>query len=657
MTRTISAKVDRISLHHKIGTLLLSSLLVLICNCGDERFVTVGQAPTAFDDDACNADSDCKTESGEICVFGACAPIGNFACETTQAPLAHIDPIDVDFGEVVIGESAGQMVTIANAGECNLTIYGASLADTSTRGFDCSPCDLTHYPQVIAPNHSATIDVNYSPLAIGPAVGTLLVSTDDRTAGPNGIINVNLGAAYSGVPALVLDPTEINFGFVPYDGSSASSSRTETIRISNQGTGNAALVLQFIYVVPGGDFSIPDDFAAVVPEHPIILAPFDENNPDTWIDVPVTFKPTRFANQSTMFTVSARAGNTDEVVNVSARLSGSSLGPARISVNPSEVTFRADSGEPLSMGMSAFRQVVISNTGQSELTIDLAIDDTSQDFTISPSHLAPIPPGGNASVGVYYTPSASSDPGRPYEPRRSIDAYLRVISNDAEHVLTTVLLHGWAREGSLDDILRLEMTFDNSSSSWASNDYRDVDLELTSPLGFSCRKPMVQYAPGPNGTFIVASVQDFCANWTNSNLQGRAMWIPGGLFEEPERVTLFQLGNTTANNQEFTARVYYMQDCSNIPSGILADLLGIGTSAILGALGASVGVPLAVDPSAVRNLIANNCWEHSGTRATVHIFINNREVAAPQVSLSRKGDYRDVAQIRRLNGAFHLVEQ
>jgi hypothetical protein len=385
------------------------------------------------------------------------------------------------------------------------------------------------------------------------------------------------------------------------------------------------------------------------------LPPYNGQDASTWADVPITFAPTRYANHESKLTVRARAGQGTELVNVSARLSGSSLGPPTIVVTPTELEFKTDRGEPLQVGTLAFRQVTISNNGQSELTLNLGIDDTLGDYSLSPSYLAPIAPGGRAVLGVYYTPTGPSDLAHPAAPVRSADAYLRIGSNDTAHTLNTVTLKGWAKTGVSDDTLKVEMTFENSASSWSGNDFRDVDLELESPLGFACRKPYVQYAQQADGNFVAVSTRDFCGEWSGTNMEGRVSWIPGGQFEEPERVILFGLGPDLAEGGEFVARAHYKEDCANIPTGLLADILGIGTSALFGIIGIAAGVPVPIDPGQVSNLISENCWEKKSTTATVKVYVSNVEKAAAQVTLGRKGDFADVIKIRREQGEFKVL--
>jgi hypothetical protein len=112
------------------------------------------------------------------------------------------------------------------------------------------------------------------------------------------------------------------------------------------------------------------------------------------------------------------------------------------------------------------------------------------------------------------------------------------------------------------------------------------------------------------------------------------------------------MGPTGGNGEEFEIKVTYIEDCANIPSGLLADILGIGGSILLGALGGSIGVPIAVDPNTISNTIANNCFDHAGSTTTTRIALDGTVVASPSVRLNAKGDTRSVARLRRVNGAF-----
>lgn len=628
-----------------------ATLLMFVCGCQPDRVLRIGDPPL----DGCADDTDCA--AGEICIFDECTDITVFECREDTVPLVNITPLAVEFNNVVAGSSQEAMVRIENVGPCLLTVRGVGLADGASPGFSCAPCDFTSYPMRIAPERSLEIAARYAPLTPGEGLATLRVSTDDLTAGAQGLVEVDLHGSYNGTPVLALEPSELNFGYMAFSAGSSGQTRTETVRIKNLGTGNALLTVSFIFVNPPGTaFSIPPTLASVTPAAPRLLAPFDPNNPQTWIDVPVTFAPTSNAAHEARLTVAANSGTGSESVDVSVRLAGSSLGPPKIEVTPLSLDFRtAATNQPLNVGSIGFEQVSVSNSGQSELTVELGLDDTSGQFSFAPSHLAPLLPGGQAVVSVFYTPLGPSDLANPGAPLVATPGYLRLVSNDTTAVLTTVNLHGWAKQGLSDDFLRLEMTFDNDNTSWAGGDYRDVDLELLSPLGFSCKKAQNTYVSDGQGGYIVASTHDFCADWTATGLEGQARWVPGGVFEEPERVLLFGLGADLADGGLFEVRAHYVQDCQNIPSGLLADILGIGTSALLGILGGAIGIPIAIPPGDISDLISENCWSTASTLATVHVYINGAEVAAPQVRLAARGDSARLVSIQRRDGAFEVA--
>ena len=430
----------------------------------------------------------------------------------------------------------------------------------------------------------------------------------------------------------------------------------ETVRISNAGTGNATLTLHFIYLRPGTDFQIPDEFDDISPGTPLHLAPYDPDDPSPWIDIPVTYTPTSNSHQETSLVVQAAPLSEGEDAPVaSARLAASSLGPPSIIVSPTELHFRSPDGDPLALGRTAYQSVTVQNVGQSELTLDLGLDDPGGEFTFSPPFVAPLLPGSVVALNLLYTPSEASDLRNPADPQSSTDAFFRILSNDQLTPLTTVELHGWARTLEHDDVLRIEMTFENSDGSWSQNDFRDVDLELVSPLGYSCKKPVSEYRSDPDGTYRVSTTADFCGMWSDTGLEGTASWIPGGVFEEPERVLLYGLGPHLADRGQFMVNVHYIEDCANVPTGIVADLAGIGVSTLLAVLGGQVGVPIAVPPDQINGLVKNNCWSRKSSLVTVTAYINGHEVHSRQRRLHARGDAATAFKVRRANGSFTIV--
>ena len=613
---------------------------VVANDCADGRCVG-----GVCDDGSCDGDDDCL--SGEVCIFGACEDADQFACTAGQQPLISASPLEVEFGEVALGNTAEQTITVENLGDCILTIEGLGFAPNADPGFDCDVCDPAALPLRVPPQRELDITVSYSPPGPGEAFSTLIINSDDETAGEDGIVEVNVHATYSGVPVLVVDPLELSFGFV-----SSGQTRTETFTITNQGSGNAALTITDLFISPPDGFTIPPD-VAIDQINPVLLAPYNPNDPTTVLEIPVTFEPTgNPRNYEAQLKVRAHAGDPAGATIVGANLTGSSLGPPIMTVSPLELVFQESDGSGIAVGNVTFQQFTITNSGQSELTVDMSLFDPTGDFSLSPPFVPPVAPGGAVVVSVFYNPSAPSDPVNPHDPQTFIDGAVNITSNDTENALSQVTLQGLARGGVFDDVLKLEMTFQNADNGWAGNDFRDVDLELISPTGFSCTKPVNQYASDGNGGFVVTSSEDLCDDWNSFQNEGVVNWIALGQYEEPERILLHSLGQDLAEGGQFIARAHFIEDCANIPTGILGDLLGIGASVLLGALGGAIGVPIAVPPDQISDMVTENCWDRDSSLVTLHVFLNGEEVASPQYRLRDKGDCADMIKLRRVNGQF-----
>jgi hypothetical protein len=652
----------------------LSFAVLGLAGCPDKEFVSIKeQTPKRPIGDACVVDDDCETQrcvagacsdstcdndddclADEICVLGGCEPADGFACEPDEAPLLNISAGNIEFDQVALGNTETQTLTISNLGDCILTLSSAGLASDGSLGFACEPCDPSNYPQRIPPQRTLDILVSYTPPGPGEASSTLYIDSDDATAGDDGEIAINLHASYDGIPSLVITPPELNFGFVEFVAGGAQGVRTESVEITNRGTGNAALIIERLYMDEGLVFTIPDELEGYNPDSPLVVPPYDPNDPATTITVPITFRPDDNREYDDRLVVRTLDGD-----NVPVNIRGNSLGPPVLSVSTNALEFRClgmpndacPVGEAYPLGIVAFRQVTLQNLGASEMPIDLTVSqDPPGDFTVSPSFIPPIQPGASIPLTVIYNPSVPSDPGNPLSPQQAISGFLNILS-PTDGDLEIVSLAGYSKRAQGDAVLSLEMQFENADNSWAGNDFRDVDLFLEHSA-FVCTKPIRELGQDAQGNLIVISEEDLCDEWNSYGLAGTVNWVGLGPYQEPERVTLWGLGPTGAEGEEFTVAVQYIENCANIPTGLLADLLGIGGSILLGILGGAVGVPISVPPDQISDFVRENCFDHDGSTTTVHISIDGEVVASPQVRLNEIGDRAELAHLVRDQGTF-----
>lgn len=665
----------------RAATVFAGLVAIWGAGCGDTEFISVEKDPPplrpvgdsctvdaecntgrcvggACSDDGCSNDDDCR--SNEICIsfggIGNCEPADDFACQTDQRPILSISQTSITFDQVALGTSASQVVTISNEGDCLLTLQVISFSENTSLDFACTPCSAEFFPQRIPPRRSLDVTVTYQPTRPGEANGGLLVRSDDVTAGAAGLVTVDLFARYDGVPALVVEPLSLSFGFVPFTAGGGGASSTETITITNRGTGAAALEIERLFMdrddvfhisaVRQGDTILTLD--AIDPETPVLIPPFNIDNPLSTVEVDVTFTPD--ANRDFSDAVVVRPGGLSDTQRVTVDLTGSALGPPQIEVTVVEMVFGGPAQEAMAVGAVDFKQVTIRNNGQSELIINPAIGggNAANDFSVMPVFLPPIAAGGAIILSVFYNPSEPSDPANTFAPTRSVEAALNITSNDTDpgtDVLKTVALRGFARSGVQDQVLKIEMEFENADNSWAGSDFRNVDVVLSSVDGaVTCTKPQITDTAG-NGF-------DFCADWSAAGSYGQASWLSLGAFEEPERVVLRGLGPTGGNGEEFEVEVVYIEDCANIPSGLLSSILGIAGSVLFGALGGVIGVPIAVPPADIATTIANNCFDHASSQVTTRISLDGAVIASPGIRLNDKGDRALTARLRRINGAY-----
>ena len=567
-----------------------------------------------------------------------------------------VDNTAITFQRVAGGQTQAQVVTIGNAGDCLLTLQAISVSEATSPDFSCNPCTAEDFPLRVLPGRALEVTVSYSPTRLGEAIGALLIRGDDANAGDFGLVGVSLLAENDGIPSIVVSPVEVSFGFVP----SGGSARTETITITNQGTGAANLELERLFLDRETVFSItamrqgdaPISVATINPANPLLIPPFSAANPLSIVELDVTFTPNRNADFQDALVLRPVGLAPEQRVTVA--LAGSSLGPPQIEVTTQQLTYGDVGTAALLVGSVDFQQVTVRNNGQSALTINPAIGGgaAAGEFTVMPAFVPPVAAGGAIILSVFFNPSEASDPANTFTPARPFEAFLNITSNDTDpagDVLKTVALVGWARSGVQDQTLKVEMEFTNADNSWAGSDFRNVDLNIENVQnGLTCTKPQF-LSIGPSGTGVFA---DSCAEWNSFGQLGQTSWIGLGAFEEPERVVVRGLGPTGGQGQRFNVGVTYIEDCANLPLGLLSEILGITGSVLLGSLGGAVGVPIAVDPSSISDTIAINCFDHASTTVTTRISLDGVVVASPQTRLGAKGDFATVATMKRVDGAF-----
>jgi hypothetical protein len=148
-----------------------------------------------------------------------------------DAPDIEVDPLEIDFGDVLAYETGGdappdselQVVTVRNVGLNDLHISSIEVGDESDATFEVSAISSS----LIPPEGSAEFTVSYSPFTAEENSGIIYVNSDDPDEATVEILLNGKGIA----PIIELDPTEYDFGTL-WIGCDAE----QTFTISNVGT-------------------------------------------------------------------------------------------------------------------------------------------------------------------------------------------------------------------------------------------------------------------------------------------------------------------------------------------------------------------------------------------------------------------------------------
>lgn len=181
-----------------------------------------------------------RTASGDV----APAPIGEFTADCTQVagqdnilqnfevvnndpvpdPKIEVTPDNLEFGNVQLGLSAEQSVTVANTGGAILGINAITIDGSAASAYmqtnDCT---------TVAPGESCTVDVTYFPSGEGEQLAELSIQSDDPD---NGLVAVPMSgtSVLQPEPEISVDPQSVDFGKIQV-GTSASTD----ITVSNVG--------------------------------------------------------------------------------------------------------------------------------------------------------------------------------------------------------------------------------------------------------------------------------------------------------------------------------------------------------------------------------------------------------------------------------------
>ncbi len=277
-------------------------------------------------------------------------------------------PASVSFGNVSVGNSATQQITMTNTGSASVQI-----SSIAVNGTEFSVTGVTT-PATLAASQKLLFTVGFAPTTVGSVTGTVTI-TSNASGSP---LTIDLSAA--GVQAgLSISPTTYNFGSI-VDGQTATHSFTLT------NTGTASLTI-FQVTASGTGYSVSGLTT------PATVA-VGQSTPVT-----VEFSPTTAGVLTGTLSVASNAPGSP----ATASLTGTGVAATvAMTPTPSSVAFGS-----VQAGSSGSQSVSIKNTGNSNVTIsqvtvsakDVSVSGITTPVTLTPSQ--------TTSMTVSFNPTAS----------------------------------------------------------------------------------------------------------------------------------------------------------------------------------------------------------------------------------------------------------
>ncbi|MGA7637731.1 MAG: choice-of-anchor D domain-containing protein [Candidatus Acidiferrales bacterium] len=286
---------------------------------------------------------------------------------TGQAQLT-MSPASVSYGNVAVGSSATQTITLTNSGNATLTVSQASASGT---GFSVSGAS---WPMTINAGSSGSFSAVFAPTSAAAATGSISV-VSNAPGSPAAIALSGTGVQGQ----LGASPASVNFGSV-----NVGSSGSQTVTLTN--SGSASLTISQA-TASGTGFSVSGITT------PLTLGAGQSTS------FTAKFSPTSAGSVSGSVSLSNNGPNSP----VTVALTGSGIVTApQLTITPSSVNYGS-----VAVGSSAPQTITLTNSGNATLTVTQAIA-SGTGFSMSGATMPMnINAGSNASFTATFAPTSA----------------------------------------------------------------------------------------------------------------------------------------------------------------------------------------------------------------------------------------------------------
>jgi len=282
---------------------------------------------------------------------------------------------DLGFPSTNVGTTSTLPVTVTNSGTTNMTVNEIGFSGVNPTNFSHTSNCGGH---VITPGNSCTIQVSFTPAAVGPYSATLNI-TDSATGSPKTVTLSGNGNA----PTVTLSTTGLSF-----PSTNVGSTSTLPVTVTNSGTTNLT-----VSVISNSGTS-PTSFS-----HTSNCGGY-QITPGNYCTIQVKFTPTAAGPYSATLNISDNATGSPQTVT----LSGNGSAPT------ATLSTTALSFPSTDVGTTSTLPVTVTNSGTTNLTVSVISNSGTNPTNFSHTSNcggSPITPGNYCTIQVNFTPTAA----------------------------------------------------------------------------------------------------------------------------------------------------------------------------------------------------------------------------------------------------------
>jgi len=314
------------------------------------------------------------------------------ATATGQAQSETLSPTSLDFGTVIVGQTATQTVTFHNNGPAAATIYNYSNTNSafSAVGSTCTPN--------VAANTSCMYTLQFTPTAAGPQTGTFEI--EDKSSNPTVALT---GTTYVSSPQITLTPNTLNFQNIPQG---ADTQKSFTL------TNSSTFPITFPYKAqklndPSSAFALHASYGSPYCTYDVNLIVTVAAGASCLVPVDFTGTIAPDTSASATLTIPYSPPGTTTLYAVTGYLTGNEITDAAPVVTPTTIQFPATAAGKTSPAQT----VNLKNTGEEPLGFTSATLTGTNPTAFATANNCPAALNKNdtCQISVSFTPAATGN--------------------------------------------------------------------------------------------------------------------------------------------------------------------------------------------------------------------------------------------------------